>query len=89
MGMGYRMASVFIKTPSLVVLAEHQIVVVEFVNFQADIVERPETESLLYENGVCRLALFRKALDEKTVTPMLEIAVDFRFVEVLNPCDRT
>lgn len=71
----------------LVAGGEDEVVVVEAVDFQADVGEGPETEGLFDEDGVGRYAVLGEALDVETVAAVLEIAIDLGLVEVLDPDD--
>lgn len=71
----------------LVAGGEDEVVVVEAVDFQADVGEGPEAEGLFDEDGVGRYAVLWEALDVEAVAAVLEIAIDLGLVEVLDPDD--
>jgi hypothetical protein len=70
-----RVALVFIEVPLLPVLAQYHDVSIERLYLHPDIVEGLETERLLHHDGVGFQFFCRIALDEETVTLMLEVAV--------------
>ena len=78
---------VFIERPVLVAGGEDEVVVVEAVDFQADVGEGPETEGLFDEDGVGGYGVFGETLDVEAVAAVLEIAIDLGLVEVLDPDD--
>ena len=72
---------------SVVAGEEDEVVVVEAVDFQADVGEGPEAEGLLDEDGVGGYGVLGETLDVEAVAAVLEIAIDLGLVEVLDPDD--
>ena len=82
-------ALVFTEAPRPVVLGQHQTVVVQCGNADADIVEGTEAERLFNNHGVRLLSFFRIVLHEEAVALVLEVAVDLTFSDVLQLRDGT
>ena len=80
---------VFLEAPGLIVFAQQQTVGTERFYLESDIVERPETKAVLNQRRVFRNTFDGVTLYEKAVAYMLEVAVQFILVEVLDPDNGT
>ena len=67
---------VFIERPVLVAGGEDEVVVVDTVDFQADVGEGPETEVVFYCQGIYAFTLDGDALNEEAVAEVLEVAIN-------------
>ena len=69
------------------VFAQQQMVGTERFYLESDIVERPESKAVLHQRRVFRNTINGVTLYEEAVAYMLEVAIQFILVEVLDPCD--
>ena len=67
----------------LVASGEDEVVVVETVDFQADVGKGPEAEVVFYCQGIYSFTLDGNTLDEQAVAAVLEIAINLTFQGVV------
>jgi len=82
-------ALVFIEVPLLPVLAQYHDIPIERLYLHPDIVEGLETEVLLDGYRIRKYPIDGIALDEETVTLVLEIAIDLTGILVPESCERS
>lgn len=73
---------ILLEVPGLIVFGQHQLVFVERSNFHANIVEGPEAEVVLHDGSIRCCFPDGVALDEQTVTLVLEVAVNLSLGKV-------
>jgi hypothetical protein len=79
---------VLVETPGLAVLADYQLVGSERFDLYTDVIEGLEGIRILNKDSVGYISLDGVALNEKTVSYMLEVSKYLVVWQTANPCDR-